>query len=311
MSAVLIPFGMAYAAYLTARSLKRSAAIGCCAGLVCGYLAGHTALESRSAWAGSAESFVGWLVACAVASFWKAIDLLHPHVARDWVPWFVLAALIVVCLDYRHLPRRLSSFLRLALAIALPTRLLWSSVYFPQWSFWQDVCWIGGIGLALYAAWEFHGYRQRDSDTGFLTASLVLLVAGASSLTVAMSGSVIYGQLGGALTSALAGVLVAALIHRDAAEMQAAAGPLCIVLGSLLIIGHFFAELSAPHAVTLALAFLLSGRLIRFRLQSRPVFSWLSAALVVLLVSAVVLNAGVRFAQSLKSTGDNPYAAYQ
>jgi len=311
MSAILVPFGVAYAAYLTARLLKQSAAIGSCAGLVCGYLAGHTAFESRSDWAGSADSFVGWLVACAVASFWKAIDLLHPHVARDWVPWLVLAAVIVVYLDNRHLPHRLSSILRLALAIALPTRLLWSSVYFQQWSFWQDVCWIGGIGLAVCAAWELHGHRPRDSDTGFLVAALVLLVAGASSLTVAMSGSIMYAQLGGVLTSALVGILVGAIVHRDHAEMLAAAGPLCVVFGSLLIVAYFFAALTGPHAVMLALAFLLSGGLVRLCSEGRPVYRWLSAAIVVLLVSAVVLNAGVRFAKSLKPTSDNPYAAYR
>jgi hypothetical protein len=144
-----------------------------------------------------------------------------------------------------------------------------------------------------------------------LAATLVLLVTGASSLTIAMSGSMVYAQMGGALTSALLGVLVAAVVHRDHADMLAAAGPLCIVFGSLLIVAYFFAELTSPHAAVLALAFLLSGGLSRLRSQDQQVFRWLSAAIVVVLVSSVVLNAGVRFAKSLETPSDNPYAAYE
>jgi hypothetical protein len=72
-----------------------------------------------------------------------------------------------------------------------------------------------------------------------------------------LSGYASGGQLGLPLAAALAGAAAASLVLRDTAGLSAALGPAVVGLFSLLVIGHFFGELTTSHALLLGLAPLL------------------------------------------------------
>jgi hypothetical protein len=127
-----------------------------------------------------------------------------------------------------------------------------------------------------------------------------------------LSGYATGGQFGLPLASALAGVSTAALVLRGSPR---AAGPLgvpIVGLFSLLVIGHFFGELTSAHAILLFCAPLLGWlpELPFVRRLPPWTLGLIRVILVGILVSAVVLHAHSRFAENpgtaSPAPGDEP-----
>ena len=88
--------------------------------------------------------------------------------------------------------------------------------------------WIGGIGTLLLTSWQL----QRGTAPEVLPrwrATLTVLVALASAVTLALSGTITIGQLMGVLTAAVAGCGIAAGLSGSGRGPEPTAGPLSIV----------------------------------------------------------------------------------
>ena len=163
--------------------------------------------------------------------------------------------------------------LRIALCVFLPWRLLYGSKYLPLslgpgfdfdlggWSTGEAAAWCAGLGAALLIAWQLLrlGHSEEKLFEGNLRSVLVLVVAFGSVITMVGAKSLVLGQLFGVLTAAIAGCALGSALVGTHRGPDAAAGPLVILFGSLLMAGHFFAELTLTHAALLLGAMSFAG----------------------------------------------------
>ena len=220
--------------------------------LFVGYVAGHWTLDAQNS----------SLVAALAKSF-------RPTEARDWLPLLALLAMVpdaLACVG--KWGPAIGWLLRCSLCIFIPWRLLYGSVHLPiplegleiDWGGWstaEAAAWIGGIAGALLFAWLVS--RSVDSQQDVLARSaLSILVAFGAAITMAMSASLVYGQLFGVLTAALAGGGLAAALLKTGRGPETAAGPTMVLFGCLLIMGHFYAELKLHNGLLLLLAMTLA-----------------------------------------------------
>jgi hypothetical protein len=245
--------------------------------LVVGYIMGHWTLDARDL--GAALSARDDPSGAAYQSydprpfqFRAAIaKSVRPRAARDWLPLFGLLAMLpdaLACVG-RGGPA-IGWLLRVLLGLLLPWRLLHGSTYLPLnppgldlggWSTGQATAHIGLLAGALLLSWQW--YRSPQPRTGAVVRSaLAALVAAGSAVTVALSGSSVSGPLLGALAAALAGAGLAAARCSSERGPEAVAGPIAVLLGCLLGIASFYAQLPGPCALLLLTAMGLAlGRL--------------------------------------------------
>ena len=287
-----------------ARSLLGQASAASTVGAFCvAFVLGQLVLESRGDWV-QADAYWSWLNHGAVACAGNVSVLLTPSVARNWLSWFVLLAATASLLE-RFSTKWLAVVASFAVSIVLPTRLLWASVYLQRGDR-TSIAYTIGLGLAVFGVWQFRR-RTQCQDRRFC-AWLTLAVVGTASLTLAMSGSVTYGQHAAALASGLFGLLVAAIAFRDAVDWTLVEGPITLAFGGLLVIGTFFAELTVLHAVLLAIAMLIARPLGVFERLGKSASRWVAAVCVGSLLTTVVVQAAVRFSHSISAPG-GAYAA--
>lgn len=273
--------------------------------LVVGYVAGHWALDAQGA------SFA----AALTKSF-------RPAEAKDWLPLLALLAMApdaLACVG--KFGPAIGWCLRAALCVFAPWRLLYGSVNLPiplegldidlgGWSTGEAAAWIGGIAAALLLAWSsMRGVDPQENPMSRL--ALAALVALGSAVTMAMSASLVYGQLFGVLTATLVGCGLAAALSKTGRGPDVTAGPIVVLFGCLLVMGHFYAELKLPHAALLLAAMTLAtGWLPRLE---KVLPSWRLAGRAVLCLATlgvVLLLAGREFAAAISSDAADPYQAY-
>jgi len=273
--------------------------------LVVGFVAGHWGLETRTI------SFA----AALTKSF-------QPTEARDWLPLLMLLAIVpdaLACIGKRG--PAIGWLLRCALCVFVPWRLLHGSVYLPLslpdlgldaadlggWSSGEAAAWIGGSGAMLLIGW--HWSRGGDQQSGqrrdaFVRSALAVVVALGGAIVTAMSGSLVYGQMFGVLTAVLAGCGLASALLSTGRGPEAAAGPVMIAFGSLLVVSHFYAGLKIPNAALLWVA--LSLAIGWLSLPSR----WQALGRGVLCLATLgiaVTLAGLDFAATQAEAESNPY----
>lgn len=245
-------------------------------------------LRPRAAWAASVAG--GYLVgqlglmsrAGGVAAAMTAIVV--PHEARDWLPWAVaLAAGATVWVVEAGQPSRwIGHLLAIVVTLAAPTRLLGGSVYLAtRWSAGEKIVYLALLASMLGLVWWL--LETVDDDNRPLLRSLLLIyVAVGTAVAVTLSGSFAYGELCGLVAAALTGALLAnvalggtgtagtrsrsALAEPAAHEsavpengLGGAAGVVTMSLGSLILLGYFYAELSSLNALLLAVALVAAG----------------------------------------------------
>ena len=254
----LLPAAVAATTLFAVWRLTGKAASAWRTALVAGYLAGHWALSTNN---------IG-IVATLVKSY-------QPVEAHDWLPLLIALAMMpdaIACFGRRG--PALAWLLRASLCLFAPWRFFRGSAYLPlialpdlgfdtlgfdtlEWSTREAVTQIGAIGALFLFSW--FALRAAKEPNGIRTRSaLAVLVAFAAAITVALSGSLVYGQLLGVLTAALAGTALASAITDTERAPEAAAGPLVLAYGSLLLLANFYAELKTPHAMLLLAAMLLA-----------------------------------------------------
>jgi len=282
--------------------------------LVAGYLAGHWALGART---------VGLVPAIA--------KCVRPSEAHNWLPLVLLLAILpdaVACIGRRG--PVLGGLLRVALCVFVPWRLLHGSKYMPLalegdfggdfgfdfggWSTGEMTAWLGGIAAVLLISWQW--IRQVDIDVEIdqavgARAVLATVVACGAAITAALADSLIYGQLLGVLSGAIAGCGIAALLLKTERGPDAAAGPLVVALGSLLVVAHFFSGLKIAHGVLL-----ISAMALAVGWQPLPA-AWsaqrqaaVRAVLCLALMGFAVASAGFDFAAEQAEPTGNPYGEF-
>ncbi len=290
----------------------RAGTLAWAAAVACGYVAGHWALEAAG---------LG-LQQAAAKSF-------RPHQARDWLP---LAAAVFALIDAVPLAGRKAIAAwagRTAACILLAWRMLSLHRDYPTSELVRaglsDTPWtwpgVAGACAALAAVgvgvWQWMA-ASRSRPHAWVRAALVTAAAGGAAMTLALSGSLFYAQLLGALAAALGGAAVAMLATRTAGGPGLAPGPTLAAFGGLLMMAVLFTDDAmgiGPAAVLLAALALGAGPL-PAKIPTRVAES-LRVVACLALIGGVVGIAASRFAASIEpqepapTEEANPYGQYQ
>jgi hypothetical protein len=133
---------------------------------------------------------------------------------------------------------------------------------------------------------------------------LAVLVTVAASTTVALSGSITLGQLMGVLVAVLAGCARAASWMMIGRGPVAAACPLVIAFGGVLVLAHFLVELKLLYAVLLLLGLAVgAGWFFPGKKWTNPV----RCVVCLVAISVAVGLAGMDFAAAQAEAASNPY----
>ncbi len=224
------------------------------------WICARLALRPTAAWTtGLVVSLFVGIVAQNLRIGWHtALDkLLHPRVAIDWLPWLVVGAAAVTLLA-AYAPRNWQRWLVAlagAFALTVPLRLLAGSVYVTsRWTAGEKL----GVLLLwsfLFAAWWLTLSLGRHNRLPLARSAILLLVALGISLTLTASGAVTLGELGGVAAAALFGTTAVAWATGSLADGPSnSAGPLAVMLGSLIFLGYYYSQLNLPNAALLGVS---------------------------------------------------------
>lgn len=248
----VLPFGVAALAMLVSTWLGLPNRAAWAKSVGGGYVIGQVALASR----------VGWRAGVG--------SLFQPREAGEWLPWLVMAAVGITVLA-AYAPRNWQRWivgLAAVVAVAAPFRLLAGSVYVTsRWGGLEKlgviVLWAGALALAwtLLAAGRANGQPR-------VRGGLLLLVAVGMAAVLTLAGSIALGELCGVAAAAVTGAVVARVLKHgslaggmidDDDGLSGAAGAIAMALGGLILLGYFYAELTATNAALLLAALVASG----------------------------------------------------
>ena len=114
-----------------------------------------------------------------------------------------------------------------------------------------NLLWLIALGNGILVAWGGLLALADRSRPGQLWPTLIL-VAGASSIVLIGSGSMVLGQLGLCLTGALMGCAVVGWKLPGASLSRGGAGVIVSIVAALLLDGHVYSGVSAPSLAFLA-----------------------------------------------------------
>jgi hypothetical protein len=216
------------------------------------------------------------------------------------------------------IPAWLGIILKLAVAAGTAPVLLYKSRYIAEfagansqeWSPLQTWVILASLAAGLALVWLLMILLARRAP---VSAPVVLAgVCAGTGLTVMLSGYATGGQLGLPLAAALAGGVIVILAASGLRLSSSWVGPAAVGWFSLLVIGHFFGELTIFHAVLLFVAPLLAWLPeLPYVRSLRPwVRGPLRIILVAAMVAAIVLHAQHVFEEASKpSPGANEPSA--
>jgi hypothetical protein len=215
---------------------------------------------------------------------------IEPHQAIDWLPHITLLALGISILMYLSPSHRGWLYvLAGALCLAVPVRLLSGNVA-SQWSLTVKFGWLAVLTGVLGTTWRLLATDNEEDSTPFRVPMLAFVAVGIA-VVIIQSGVFIYGMSAAALGAAICGVAIAFGLRKSGCNPGAAAsaGVITLVLGSLIILTHFFAELSLLNAVLLLLALIATA--IPLPAFLRTAAAWrLGAARAVLCIVPTVIS---------------------
>jgi hypothetical protein len=270
-------------------------------------------------WRTGRPTFVdaGWSVAVTAGLFLGCWYLeIRPH----WPPREDLDRLLAVIIPavlgvellaaFPKVPRWLVWPLRLVIVASVARVLLHGSGYITdltgpatsEWSPTQKWLIISGLAAIETAVWVGIDQLARRRPGLSVPLCLAVVIVG-SAVTVMLSGYATGGQVGLPLAAALVGSTAAAALLPRSSPKTAQLGVPIIGLFSLLVIGHFFGDLTTMHATLLVFAPLLAW--IPELNYPRPIPSWARGLLRLIvvgsLVSVVLVHAQRKFAQDFQA----------
>lgn len=286
----LLPFAAsAIIAFALGRMRVSHPATWAC-GLACGFVVGLFGLKSQAGFAAALKS------------------IAQPHEAADWLPIIVLLALGVSVLLLSAPPSHWRRTIALAavLAIAVPLRLLSGNVRLThdQWSPLDKFAYLTLLAATLGFVWLLLASGS-DEQPSLARLLFLVIVAVGTAVVLTLSGVFVYGQYSGAVAAALTGTALAVFLgatgpQRSGATGSAsasqrfalpglpgAAGIITYSLGSLIILGHFFASLSVANTVLLMLSLAAAGGPLPEFMICRPAWQRISARATVCLIPLI------------------------
>jgi hypothetical protein len=303
----ITPLAIAAAAFGLGWAASRCEGVAWSAGVVLGYAAGATALAAGNVGIGPALQ-----------------KLISPSVAHEWTPMIALIAVapsLLAAATGRG--RWLRWLLAVSLCVAAPLWLLWGGKYLPSqelresgfalqaWSVPQAVMVLGGGAAMIFLAWRTWEAVERESAPRSRSLLAVMALIGAAA-TVGLTGSFVYAQHFGMLAAAVGGCLVASWFLAVKSGPEAAAAPVIVLTGSLLLLAACYSELPPALAIGVAIAVTLAAgwipwlscRTLRLQLIVR-------SALCVVPLALVLWQAGMAFLatqrQQQEAAESNPY----
>ena len=221
-------------------------------------------LRSTAAWSLSvASGLVGGMVAKNVRVGWQTAleKLIHPHAAIDWLPWLVLVAAGISTLAVYALRtwQRWLVALACVFALAVPFRLLASNAAaMSRWTVTEKLAILAFWSVTFAAVWLSLALGRRNRQP-LVRGSLLAVVALGISVTLAASGAITLGELGGIAAATVLGATgSASVLGRISDGPSHAAGPLAVMLGSLILLGYSY-DLSATNAALLTVSLAAAG----------------------------------------------------
>jgi len=243
----------AFLAFAVALQISRCAAVAWHAGVILGLAAGAVALAAHGC---------GWTLACQ--------RLVLPIEAHGRLPLVALAA-AVPAVAARALGRPWAHWLLAApLAALAPLWLLWGGRFLPKqevrdagfadhaWSPAVAVAILAAVALATLAVWRLWRAVEPASQP-LLRTTLTAAALGGAGATVACTGSITYGQALALLALVVAACGALAWLMRSAAGPERAAGPILLVVASLLVLAVGYSELKLWQAIALAALIAISA----------------------------------------------------
>ena len=205
-------------------------------------------------WSVAAAVGAGYVAGHAALRGWPPFPPLE---ATNWLFHFALAAIVppVVYSAWGRL-RWLRWVFRVVLSTALPLLVLWPLVE-HTWGRTESVLWLAGLSVGTLALWSALGALV-ERARGALVPLALLVAAAAGGPIFVVSGSLLVGQLGGALAAALAPLPLAVAL-RPGRATSGVVPPALLLLTGLSINGYFYVEpfdpvLSAASILLLAVA---------------------------------------------------------
>ena len=229
------------------------------------------------------------------SGFYESLHtFFEPHEAVDWLPHIVLLALGVSLLMYlapAHRPRIIA--LAAALCVAVPVRLLGGNLA-QHWSILAKVAVLVSLAVVLGFVWLLLA-SNGDGQPAIVRVPLLILVAVGTAIVVTQSGAFIYGLSSAALGAAITGaaLVFAFRAFESSAGAAATAGILTFTLGSLIILGHFYAELSTTNTAWLLLSLVATAVPLPALLRSGPVWQRNTARILFCVLPLAIAVAGV------------------
>jgi hypothetical protein len=277
----VLPFAASAAIVLVLGQLRVSPPAVWAWGIATGFIVGMVALKSPAGFVPALRSFA------------------IPHEAADWLPIIELLVLGASLLFLSMPPSRWRLVIALAVmqSIAIPVRLLSGNVRLThnQWSPLEKVTYLLLLAATLGLVWRLlaSGSKERQS---LLRPPFLLIVAVGAAIVLTLSGVLTYGQYCGAIAASLTGTALACILGAPGSTgsgatgfsglslskpasarsrfaltgLPGAAGVLTFSLGSLIILGYFFASLSGTNAVLLFFSFAAAGAALPAALAHRP-----------------------------------------
>lgn len=237
-------------------------------GTGCGFVAAQLGLEADSGWGHAAQS------------------LIRPTEAVEWLSIIVLLALgvslllIAVPLAYRRYAWVVVFLFTVAAAMRLlagneRVRLMPGGM--------QVICLLALVAVLIFFWWLLSA-RGSGTPSQVARVVLVIVVAVGAAAVLTLSGVLVYGQLCGAVAAALTGCGVARLVAPAAVDgpyslagFRGAAGVIVLSLVGLIVLAHFFAELSASNAALLLVSLAAGGGPVPTGLSRQP--PWVGVSL--------------------------------
>ncbi|MBI1923763.1 hypothetical protein HYR99_05885 [Candidatus Poribacteria bacterium] len=208
------------------------------------------AQNTGGAWAGGLALGAGYIVGHAGVIGWPPFP---PVEATQWLVYLAIAASAVGLLEARW---GRSTWVRWGVRLLLLGMTLWlllRPMLKHNWGPGEAVAWLAGLGIALLLFWGGLDALVKRLSGVSLPLTLLIVAAGGS-VVLGLSGSLLLGQLEGALAAAL-GVSLVVAWWRPAMSLARSALPVVtVLLAGLWMAGYFYAQVPAASALLLAVA---------------------------------------------------------
>lgn len=231
----------------------------------------------------SAAVLIGFVVAYTLIN---PTFRFPPRVALDGI--LVLALLAFgfgAVVTFAVLPSAARMALQLLIIVA--GNYLLMAPLFGQWSIFETVTYLGGTTIVWLFLWAYLEKLRELSKPAIFNTVLVALPAGAAPV-IAVGGTLLIGQLVGALAAALAACWLLDINGSRRIGSRSLAAVLALPLGGLLVMAYQFAEVDLLALLTV-LGLLLIPELYR-RVMGNQQFGYWWVSLQVAVLSLIPIG---------------------